>query len=537
MRNILLVDDDRDQLVVRQLILERSGHKVTAAADAAQARAAFTSTHPDTVIMDLRVPNAADGLKLIRELHAESPATEILVLSGAPQDIAGTPEESMVRHVLAKPVRSQKLLGWLAKLAVLALMLSLRCDAQTQQIFPFLVQKEAEIVVDLELNAPDTDWGKPGKEAVVAAVALDDQPQQCVTVFLGSTRHIYPIFLGRLAAGQHRLEVKRHPVYSAPDTELRVRSVAFKPVVDNPILQHAPILYARANTVGKFTDVPMIVYAEHLKESGADLLQYTVIFSNEDGGTSTRALMARWGRTTDIEYCYRAFLHPDGSLLRATIQTKGHQEVEFHGRREGAHPFLIPITDNNTFGDEGTSPVQYRIVPVLTDLTKHSREQLMDEKPFAYFVMARELEREGKLRPYGTVDGMKISDPRNYLYIEALVANEQSGLSAMVRLRGSSRWQTANLGREDYAIERGGWIRTTVELPPGTKPDEVEEIGFACVVVRDNGRLPVAGKCKVEEISKAFFLDHDFRPMDSFFSAKPAVSLGTGEIWSTRVEP
>ena len=67
------------------------------------------------------------------------------------------------------------------------------------------------------------------------------------------------------------------------------------------------MLFARLNTVGRFSDIPLLLYCERLKDEGEDVLQYTVIFSNEDGGTSTRTLMARWGRTTDIEYVYRAF--------------------------------------------------------------------------------------------------------------------------------------------------------------------------------------------------------------------------------------
>src|SRR5439155_10800754 len=123
------------------------------------------------------------------------------------------------------------------------------------------------------------------------------------------------------------------------------------------VLAHAPVLYARENTVGKFTDVPMIVYAERSNENGAAVLMYTVIFSNEDAATSTRALMARWGRTTDVEYVYKAYLNQDGSLRRATIQGRGHQEIEFDGRRDGTHPLLIPVTDNNMVSGEATSAI------------------------------------------------------------------------------------------------------------------------------------------------------------------------------------
>src|SRR5207248_4961239 len=106
---------------------------------------------------------------------------------------------------------------------------------------------------------------------------------------------------------------------------------------DSDVLIHAPILYARPNTIGKFTDIPLITYCERLQEDGFPILQYTVIYSNEDAGTSTRALMARWGRTTDIEWVYKAFLSRNGTEHHATIQAASHKEIQFKGKREGMH--------------------------------------------------------------------------------------------------------------------------------------------------------------------------------------------------------
>ena len=90
--------------------------------------------------------------------------------------------------------------------------------------------------------------------------------------------------------------------------------------VAQPWAAYAPVLFERKNAIGKFTDIPLLTYVEELNENGQKILQYTVIFSNEDGGTSTRSLMARWGRTTDIEYVYRAYLKADGTLDKAIIQ-------------------------------------------------------------------------------------------------------------------------------------------------------------------------------------------------------------------------
>jgi hypothetical protein len=47
-----------------------------------------------------------------------------------------------------------------------------------------------------------------------------------------------------------------------------------------------------------------VLYAEDDRRDGRGWIRYSVIISNEDGGTATPALMARWERTTDIELIY-----------------------------------------------------------------------------------------------------------------------------------------------------------------------------------------------------------------------------------------
>jgi CheY-like chemotaxis protein len=227
-------------------------------------------------------------------------------------------------------------------------------------------------------------------------------------------------------------------------------------------------------------------------------------------GTSTRALMARWGRTTDVEYVYRAFSE------RATIQAKGHKEVEFGGRREGTHPLLMPITDNNMIGEvHEPTPIRYQIAPVLVDLSGHSREEVMDQHPIAFEVMAQGLRHEDKLRPFGEVSGETVSDPVNYMYFEMKLACRESLVATFVHLKGDPRWYSSHLGHADFAVRtwtRGsaesasGFVRTTVELPPGTRPDQIAEIGFECIVPEKAGSDSAS---RVEVVTKCFFLDHD----------------------------
>ena len=514
MARILVVEDDADQLAVRKLILEQAGYEVTGAQTAAEGIGHLEGCK--VVLMDLRIPTVEEGMRLI---DAASGSARIVVLSGADADGALPVDE-----FLSKPCSSKKLLETIARLCVLLLCIAIALPAAS-----FRVSKHGEVTADLELRAPGTDWSEPGHEAALATVLVDGKAQQQVMLYAGAETFAYPVFLGALAAGEHRVDVRGEGV--------EFLNARFHEDVSD-VLANAPVLYARANTIGKYTDIPLVVYCERLSDSGGPYLQYTVIFSNEDGGTSTRALMARWGRTTDVEYVYRVFLGPDGSGRRATIQAENHKEVEFRGQRDGTHPLLMPITDNNMIGEASEpTPIRYQIAPILVDLTGHSREQVMDQHPIAYRLMAKELKREEKLRPFGVVDGEKISDPINYLYFEMKLARSESAVAAVVRLKNDARWYTSNLGHTDYAISTwkrnsaessSGFARTTVELPPGTSASQIAEIGFQCLVPDKTPDSP----CRVEAVTKCFFLDRGYAPGPNVWSLAASQEIAAGKIWT-----
>lgn len=106
MARVLVVDDDAAALEIRRLTLERHGHDVTVARNAAEARAAFPDGY-DAIVLDLRLPEVDDGLALIREFRAG----HIVVLCGNRSDIDGREEAGMVAAILEKPVRSEALLA------------------------------------------------------------------------------------------------------------------------------------------------------------------------------------------------------------------------------------------------------------------------------------------------------------------------------------------------------------------------------------------------------------------------------------------
>ncbi|HWR49634.1 MAG TPA: hypothetical protein VN428_00905 [Bryobacteraceae bacterium] len=370
--------------------------------------------------------------------------------------------------------------------------------------FSFTLDAPAEVLADIEMPA-----GAAGG-AVIALQMHGREPQQ-VTWFTGMHASV---FLGALPPGRHTVQTNA--------TGLRFRPVA-PGTPDYEVVANAPILYARPDTVGRLTDVPLLVYCERL--DGA--LQYTVIYSNEDGGTSTRALMARWGRTTDIEYTYRATPAGEGAY-----QAKDHKDLEFRGKREGAHPVLFVSTANNMVSDEGAATVRYQLAPLMVDLTGLPREAVMDQHPWMYRAAARELEREEKLRPYRGGAGHKenIGDPRQYLYVDFTVKNDRTAVSALVRRKASADWESSDLGRLDYAVSRSGSVRVAVELPPETKAGDIAEIGLACQLLPDEkGKWPDPRPCEAG-LDGVLFLDAEYAPVrDPRFTA-PIAPIEAGTI-------
>ncbi|MCX6608424.1 MAG: response regulator [Acidobacteria bacterium] len=489
MPTLLLVEDDPDQLEIRSLILSQAGHEVFGAPTCAEALHLARLHQPTLVVMDLRLPRSADGLALIADLRKLSPSPRIVVLSGWTADLSTAPD---VDAVLAKPVHTPELIKLVARLPA------------TPPPPPPPPSPLAEIA------APVSDWHTQPR---IADLLLDGQPK--LQLPLVAPRQ--SVFLGRLPAGRHELTLPNATITLATTTD--------------PVHLHAPVLYERKNAIGKFTDIPLLTYAEQRTENGQKVLEYSVIFSNEDGGTSTRFLMARWGRTTDIEFVYRVFLRPDGTREKAIIQARGHKEILFTGPYENDHPLLMPVTDNNMVAGEGPSAVRYQPAATLVDLASASRESVMDRFPFSWQAMIKELLRENKLRPYGVERGEDISDPRNYLFLEFGVKNQNSRVAAMVRLKGQSRWFTSHFGVPGAAIDRDGWVRTTIELPPGTTKHEVAELSLQCLAAE---RATQLGTCEIPAFTKAFFLKSDMLPAESFFSSasNSPVTLRVGEVWS-----
>jgi two-component system, NarL family, response regulator EvgA len=108
---VLIVDDDREQLGIRKMLLESSGFDVVEASDGVRALHLARQHVPNCALMDLNLPTQLEGLALIRDLKAMDNNIHVLVLTGSdPQSFRKHPEASLVDEVFRKPTSSAALI-------------------------------------------------------------------------------------------------------------------------------------------------------------------------------------------------------------------------------------------------------------------------------------------------------------------------------------------------------------------------------------------------------------------------------------------
>jgi hypothetical protein len=411
----------------------------------------------------------------------------------------------------------------------------------------FRARSEAEALLDLTASASGTSWVEAGREAAAVTVLVDGRAQQDVMLFNGAQRFTYRLLLGRVPPGEHSVRItfnRKQSAASVAGVEIHDARITLvdRTQAEFAALAHAPILHARPNTIGRFSDVPLLMYYETERAGDLRTLRYTVIFSNEDGGTQTAALMARWGRTTDIEWVIETTLDAAGRIVKSEYQGINHETKTFQGQREADHPLLLTASDNNNFRDDGQSEMRFALRPIPFDPSKQSREAVMDQHPWTYRVMAEEMIREGKIISERRL-GAQIADLRQYLYIDA-ASNQQngSGLSFAVKLKGDGRWFTSDQGVSYNKIERSGFFRTTVRLPAKVAIRDIERIAVRCDVLA-NPKSPEetknasASSCDLQSVNKAFLLDQQFQPASALQFRVVPLKLQFGEMIELELRP
>jgi hypothetical protein len=367
------------------------------------------------------------------------------------------------------------------------------------------------------------------------------------------------VLLGHFDRGQHRVMVTLDSANSAKNIgSVRVTRIDVATIGERDQLYeavaHAPILHARPNTIGHFTDVPLLMWYETATTPRGRSYRYSVIFSNEDGGTATDRLMATWGRTTDIEFVYGIEVDAAGRTLAEEFQGPSHVVTPFRGAHEALHPLEFVVTDNNMVSDRpggsggsrrsggsdrssgsgasgrpggsglgGPRHVRYAVAPEPFDLTNRSREVVMDAHAWTYRVSSQEMLREGKIADDARAGSGKIPDPRRFVFVEACSDLENAALSFGVRTSGGGppAWYDSDRGRDDFRIVRSGCFRGAVPLPPGAPPPDA--IRFKAWPAANTAGKPA--HVRVTRVNGVFVLADGYLPQPSRFSWTGSIEL------------
>lgn len=396
--------------------------------------------------------------------------------------------------------------------------------AQTVSSVKFEVPSSGEAIATIDATCPQCDWSAPGREAVTLRLELDGQYSQHL-VLTHPGKPAYRVMLGPVTVGEHRFSIALDPALTARgagsfavgDVDVQVVT-ADAPEYEK--LAFAPILHERPNTTGRFSDTPLLMWVESDTTPAGRRFRYSVVFTNEDGGTPTDRLMATWGRATDIELVYDVAMDSSGRILKEEIQAPRHEILPFRGPKLGSHPLLWVVTDNNMVSDKGDSAIRHAPAPIPIALGQRSREIVMDANPWTYQVMGAELAREKKIDPEAKAGTGVIPDPRRFAYIEACGDLSEAAAIAFdvgVDRGGRLEWFSTDREVPQFRIARSGCFRAAAALPDGLRlsaspPPRLRIRAYRKVTDRDTP--PAAGPvtAAIHRVNTVFMLGEDYRP-------------------------
>ncbi len=398
----------------------------------------------------------------------------------------------------------------------------------------FMATYGGEATATVRASCSGCDWGEAGRESVALKVMLDGKYSQHLQLVRGDATADYHVALGHVAKGFHRLTIDRDPALTAPGAgpaTIDVPDVSFYKLgqsADYTALSMAPILYARENTVGKFTDLPLLMWYEVEPTRRGRQYRYSVIFSNEDGGTQTDRLMATWGRTTDIEFVYGVEVDAAGQILAEEFQGPGHEVPAFKGQHEARHPLLWVSTDNNMVSESGPTHMRYAPEARTFDLTNVSREAVMDANPWTYAIASVEMKREGKIEEDPAPGHNAIPDPRRFVFVDACGTIGNAALALSIGVR--DQWIPSDRGLRQYRIVRDGCFRIATPLPAGTRASDIRAIRVqAFERPPADGAAPAApDPVQLTRINKMFMLDERYLPGPSILKWEGSQTIRAG---------
>lgn len=434
--------------------------------------------------------------------------------------------------------------SWLSCVSLVSCVSWLSCSSWTAAAqdgiggLVFDVASRGEAFATFRIRCDACAWDREGREAVTLRLTIDSRYSQHLPIVRGGIAD-YRVALGALAPGTHRLSYERDAALTASGFHGRPAAQVEHIVIDTlpaDRREHlpasmAPFVYARPNTVGRFSDVPVFMWYEDEPTDRGTRYRYSVVFTNEDGGTPADRLMATWGRTTDIEYIYSVEVDRAGTVLAEDYQGPDHVTTAFDGRRNGRHPLLWVVTDNNMVADRGDTSVRYAPAAMPFPLRDVSREVVMDANPWLYALMAQELAREGKIADDAAPGQGIVPDPRRYVYVEAC---GEAGVTALsFSVQAGRRWYVSDRGVPQYRIVRAGCFRGAVPLPADV---DLWSVRVLRVEAHERPDPPGAGQptttrrhALLTRINQVFTLDEDYRPGPTRLEWTGEVTLKAGE--------
>ena len=397
---------------------------------------------------------------------------------------------------------------------------------------------EAEIGLFIKASVKNSSWKIKGSEAAVLTVFVDGKYNQDVLLFAGRETFEYQMLLGKFDRTDHRVTIVLNQKHSAPNAMNVNIQKTFTTVFDDLLSKsgaanrlipayiatlNAPVIYLRPDTINKFSDIPLLTYYEIFDEpENIKRIRYTTIFTNEDGGTRSRALMARWGRMTDIEWIYEIRVRASGEILSEVYQAANHETKNFLGQRLGDHPLFLDATVNNNFADMGCSALRVSPMLVQADLSNVSRETIMDKAAWTYRIMAEEALRENRIVPHQLGENA-IDELQNYLYVEVYSENENAAVAVEAETfdRKTSVSDYADSG---LRVDRNGYKRIALRMPSLESP--LKSLNLICSATKNNQPSAV---CRNARIIKFVRLDKNFKPSEIINPRNESRSLKPNE--------
>ena len=294
----------------------------------------------------------------------------------------------------------------------------------------------------------------------------------------------------------------------------------------------APILYARANTVGEFTDVPMLMWYEMETTSRGWRLRYSVVFSNEDGGTATDRLMATWGRTTDIEYVYGVEVDDARSDPRGGISGSRPRSAAVQGtprRRASAAVGVDRQQHGQRVGHDAGALCAGggAIRPGQPVARSRDGSACLDLHRGGAGDDARGQDRGRRASGIG-----KDSRSAPFRPVEACTELENAArrvFGPSGGQHGAPRWYDSDRGLSEFRIVRSGCFRGAVPLPASA--GRPEAVRFRAFSRAQRGAAPASSSVVLTRVNTVFTLDERYQPGRSLFSWTGSIPLPVDGDW------